>query len=100
MALSQGSWFVRVGFETESGKKHGVPRLRGALNYRNILRGNGAHHILRGRPARGRHRLLRGCERKLAPRVSNARRCKHVEIDLCATNGISGGVGCYGLSPR
>jgi hypothetical protein len=74
---------MRVGFETESGKKHGVPRLRGTLDYRNILRSNGAHHILRDGPARGRYHLLRGCERKLTPRVSNARRSEHVEIDLC-----------------
>jgi hypothetical protein len=82
MAFSQRSWFMRIRFESEPSKKHGVPGLRRALDYRNILRCNGAHHILRDRPTRGRHHLLRGRERKLAPRVSNARRCEHVEIDL------------------
>jgi hypothetical protein len=29
---SQGSWFRRVRFETESGEKHRVPRFRGTLD--------------------------------------------------------------------
>ena len=95
---SQGSGFRRVRFETESCEKHRVPRFRGTLDCRNVVRGHGAHHILHDSTTRGLHSLLRGCERKLAPRVSNACRSEYVEIDLRVRRTVSGSVGCY-MSP-